>query len=194
MWADSARERAVYMLLQEKQLSDFSPVHVEFCRFSSGSKLNRSPQCRGSFSTDGAKIGIFSESCNICELFFFTLGGKIKAKGIKGRFSDPLWRTWVIFSLSRIKQKRRWRADPCGSPSATGSRAAARVASDGEKRLTLPSSLRDNVCTSATERRSSMPSSYSQETIRRATSCRSNYLIVSMLQYHFNIDTFSITY
>ena len=67
------------MLLQEKQLSDFSPLYFEFCRFSGGSKLNRSPRCRQSFSTDGTKIGIFSESCNICELFF-TLGGKIMAK------------------------------------------------------------------------------------------------------------------
>jgi len=72
MRTDSTQERAVYMLLQEKQLSDFSPLYFEFSRFSDGSKLNSSPRCRQSFSTDGTKIGIFSESCNICELFFYT--------------------------------------------------------------------------------------------------------------------------
>ena len=73
-------EQAVYMLLQEKQPFRLFPLSLEFSRFSDGSKLNSSPRCRQSFSTDGAKIGIISESCNICELFF-TLGGKIKAKG-----------------------------------------------------------------------------------------------------------------
>ena len=36
----------------------------EFSRFSSGSKLNRSPQCMSPFSlSDGANIGIIFESC-----------------------------------------------------------------------------------------------------------------------------------
>ena len=79
---DSTRERAVYMLLQEKQLSDFSPVHVEFCRFSSGSKLNRSPRCTLLFSlSNGAKARNNFESCNICELFFLHLAAKLRRKG-----------------------------------------------------------------------------------------------------------------
>ena len=81
MRANSTQERAVYMLLQEEQLSDFSPLYFEFCRFSGGSKLNRSPRCRQSFSTDAAKIGIFSECCNICELFFLYLAAKLWQKG-----------------------------------------------------------------------------------------------------------------
>jgi hypothetical protein len=50
------------MQLQEKQLSDFSPIHVEFSRFTGGSKLNRSPQCRLSFRIDDANIGIIFET------------------------------------------------------------------------------------------------------------------------------------
>ena len=51
------------MLLQEKQLSVFLPIRVEFSRFSDGSKLNSSPQCPSPFSlSDGAKIGIIFET------------------------------------------------------------------------------------------------------------------------------------
>ena len=79
MRTDSTQERAVYMLLQEKQLSDFSPLYFEFSRFSDGSKLNSSPRCRQSFSTDGTKIGIFSESCNIVSCFLH-LAAKLRRK------------------------------------------------------------------------------------------------------------------
>ena len=51
--------KAVYMLLQEKQLSDFSPAYFEFSRFSDGSKLNSSPRCCQSVSTDGTKVSNF---------------------------------------------------------------------------------------------------------------------------------------
>ena len=51
------------MLLQEKQLSVFLPIRVEFSRFSDGSKLNSSPQCPSPFSlSDGAKISIIFET------------------------------------------------------------------------------------------------------------------------------------
>ena len=71
MWADSLTEQAVYMLLQEKQLSDFSPLYFEFSRFSDGPKLNRSPRCRRMlFTNDEAKISNFSETCNIVSCFF----------------------------------------------------------------------------------------------------------------------------
>ena len=81
MRANSTQERAVYMLLQEKQLSDFSPLYFEFCRFSGGSKLSRSPRCRRLFPNDGTNISIIFESCNICELFFLYLGAKLWQKG-----------------------------------------------------------------------------------------------------------------
>ena len=79
MRAGSMAERAVYMPLQEKQLSRFSPLYIEFCRFSGGSKLNRSPRCRHSLRNDGAKIGILLERCNILSRFFH-FGGKYRAK------------------------------------------------------------------------------------------------------------------
>ena len=59
------------MLLQEKQLSDFSPVHIEFSRFSDGSKLNSSPLCRRPILNDEAKISNIFESCNIVSCFFY---------------------------------------------------------------------------------------------------------------------------
>ena len=68
------------MQLQEKQLSDFSPVHSEFCRFSSGSKLLallnvRHPSQEAteitSLTNDGTKISIIFESCNIMSCFFY---------------------------------------------------------------------------------------------------------------------------
>ena len=68
------------MLLQEKQLSDFSPLYFEFSRFSDGSKLNRSPRCRRLFPNDGTNISIIFESCNICELFFLYLAAKLRRK------------------------------------------------------------------------------------------------------------------
>ena len=69
------------MLLQEKQLSDFSPLYFEFCRFSGGSKLNRSPRCMSPFSlSDGTKIGNNFESCNIVSRFF-CFWGKISGLG-----------------------------------------------------------------------------------------------------------------
>ena len=65
------KEWAAYMQLQEKQLSDFSPIHVEFCRFSDGSKLNSSPRCCQSFLTDGTKLSIFHERRIIVSCFFY---------------------------------------------------------------------------------------------------------------------------
>ena len=58
------------MQLQEEQPSNFIPVHDEFSRFSSGSKPNRFPRCRQSFSTDGANISIIFERCIIVCVFF----------------------------------------------------------------------------------------------------------------------------
>ena len=74
MWADSNKEQAVYMLLQEEQLSDFFPYNIEFSRFSSGSKLNCSPQCRRPIMNDVAKIRINFESCIILSWFFYFRG------------------------------------------------------------------------------------------------------------------------
>ena len=67
------------MLLQEKQLSNFSPLYFEFSRFSDGSKLNCSPRCRHSLRSDGAKINILLGICNIVSRFFH-FGGKYSAK------------------------------------------------------------------------------------------------------------------
>lgn len=70
------------MQLQEKQLSDFSPIHVEFCRFSDGSKLNSSPRCCQSFLTDGTKLSIFHERRIIVSCFFLLLMQNIQLKGV----------------------------------------------------------------------------------------------------------------
>ena len=54
------------MLLQEEQPSDFSSVHVEFSRFSSGLKLNSSPRCHDPIKWNHAsKININFEICSI---------------------------------------------------------------------------------------------------------------------------------
>ena len=94
------------MLLQEKQLSDFSPLYFEFSRFSDGSKLNSSPRCRQSDSTDGTKIGIFTESCNICELFFLYLAAKIMQKGEMCKSFSVLFSFDFLNNL--VKQKLGW--------------------------------------------------------------------------------------
>ena len=91
-------ERAVTMLLQEKQLSNFSPLYFEFSRFSDGSKLNRSPLCRHSLRNDGAKISILLERCNIVSRFFH-FGGKISAK-------RPF--PQVLFCPFQRKWKKSW--------------------------------------------------------------------------------------
>ena len=75
------RGREQYICYCRRSSFQTCPLSLEFCRFSGGSKLSRSPRCRQSFSTDGTKIGIFSESCNICELFFLHLGAKLRRKG-----------------------------------------------------------------------------------------------------------------
>ena len=59
------------MLLQEKQLSDLSPVHVEFSRFSDGSKLNRSPQCLSPITGRLCKDKHYFWKLHHFELIFF---------------------------------------------------------------------------------------------------------------------------
>jgi len=81
------------MLLQEKQLSDFFPLSLEFCRFTGGSKLNRSPRCRRPLLNDMAKIGIIFESCNIVSRFFITVTKLGRKRHPRKSFS-------VLFCLS----------------------------------------------------------------------------------------------
>lgn len=73
------KEQAVYMLLQEEQLSDFLPAYIEFSRFSDGSKLNCSPRCRQSVSIDGTNISNFFESCIIVSRFFYSTAKKAQS-------------------------------------------------------------------------------------------------------------------
>ena len=58
-------KRVVYMLPQEKQLSDFSPLYFEFADSLAGqSFIALLNACHPSLD-DVAKIRLFSESCNI---------------------------------------------------------------------------------------------------------------------------------
>jgi hypothetical protein len=98
MRAGSMAEHAVYMLLQEKQLSNFSPLYFEFSRFSDGSKPNSSPRCRHSLRNDGAKISNLVERCNIVSRFFH-FGGKNSVK-------RPILQ--VLFCPFRSKGTNNW--------------------------------------------------------------------------------------
>lgn len=87
------------MLLQEEQLSDFLPVHVEFSRFSDGSKLNSSPLCRRLLN-DGTKIGNFYETYSIVSCFF-TFWGKIS--GFAPNYIVPFHSFLRFFRFSALK-------------------------------------------------------------------------------------------
>ena len=70
------------MQLQEKQLSDFSPIHVELCRFSDGSKLNSSPRCcqfrpRSRRPSRSAYRAFFADALNLSANYF---GDLVKAQ------------------------------------------------------------------------------------------------------------------
>ena len=70
MWAVSPNEEGCIYATAGEQLSDLLPVHVEFSRFSDGSKPNSSPLCRCPCWNNDANIRIFFESSSIVSTFF----------------------------------------------------------------------------------------------------------------------------
>ena len=71
-------ESGIYATTGEAAIRLFTLI-LRICRFSGGSKLNRSPRCCHSLRNDGAKINNLLGICNIVSRFFH-FGGKISAK------------------------------------------------------------------------------------------------------------------
>ena len=74
MWAASPNEEGCIYATAGEQLSDLLPVHIEFSRFSDGSKPNSSPLCCcPSWNNDANVMNIF-ESSSIVSTFFYFCG------------------------------------------------------------------------------------------------------------------------
>ena len=74
MWAVSPNEEGCIYATAGEQLSDLLPVHVEFSRFSDGSKPNSSPLCRCPWWNNDANIRIFLECSSIVSHLFYVRG------------------------------------------------------------------------------------------------------------------------